>query len=568
LAVVIGAQAAVSRQLEKVFDPVDVGGLWTEGVDELQLDAAGNLYMFIGLPAQVFKRTPAGTVTKILDPTGDGMGNVFNCAGGVSRMLVADDGTVFVSGDTSDNVFRVSPTGTVTTMLTASGDGAGNTLDAPSALALDSAGNLFVAGISSNNVFKVTPGLAVTTVLDATGDGAGNQFLLPLGIAVDADDDLIAVGTDSDTAFRVTPGGTITLLLDATGDGVGQTFDPFGRPSRPVIDAANNVWLPSTHSDAVFRVTPGGTVSVPIDGSGDGLGHALIEPLVPVAAASGDVYIPSYWSGAFRIAPGGAVTFLAAAAGPAVALDASGTVYTGGFVSGSPVLRRLSSPTSAIDMATPTGDGRGVSFGQVWTFAVAPSGTAYIGVTSPTGQKVYSIAPQCPLQAMPSCRASIVPGASKLVVRNLPDDRRDLLTWKWTKGEATPLAAFGTPPTTNYTACAYNAAGALILEAGIAAGADCTGTACWKPKGATGLKFVDRQRAHDGVKALVLKSGDEGRPKIVLKAGSENLLDLPLPLALPITVQLQASNGECWGSAFSSAGVRTSTDAKFVGLSD
>jgi hypothetical protein len=43
-------------------------------------------------------------------------------------------------------------------------------------------------------------------------------------------------------------------------------------------------------------------------------------------------------------------------------------------------------------------------------------------------------------------------------------------------------------------------------------------------------------------------------------------LALPaLPLALPVTVRLRASTGECWAEVFTNAGVVTNTATRFTG---
>src|SRR4029453_6175504 len=43
------------------------------------------------------------------------------------------------------------------------------------------------------------------------------------------------------------------------------------------------------------------------------------------------------------------------------------------------------------------------------------------------------------------CRESSVPGGARLVMRDAENDAKDLLVWKWRRGQATSTAEFGEP---------------------------------------------------------------------------------------------------------------------------
>jgi hypothetical protein len=55
------------------------------------------------------------------------------------------------------------------------------------------------------------------------------------------------------------------------------------------------------------------------------------------------------------------------------------------------------------------------------------------------------------------------------------------------------------------------------------------------------------------------------RPRWRFVAKGERLMKLALPTPLPIVVQVQASNGECWEAAFFAGGVRRNNDVEFRG---
>ena len=133
---------------------------------------------------------------------------------------------------------------TITEIIDATGDGAGNGLNSPWDIALDAAGNAYVAGSNSDNAFKITPGGLITEIIDATGDGAGNGLSSPVGIAVDTAGNAYVAGYYSDNAFKIT--------LDEDDDGVPNEFDvcpntPAGLPvdceGRPLRDANGDCFV-------------------------------------------------------------------------------------------------------------------------------------------------------------------------------------------------------------------------------------------------------------------------------------------------------------------------------------
>ena len=252
--------------------------------------------------ANVFKVTPSGTVTSIIDETGDGSGNSLH---GATAVAVDLAGNVYVAGTRSDNVFKITPGGIITEIIDATGEGTGNTLHFPWSLAVDANGNVFVVGGFSNNVFKITAGGTVTEIIDSSAAGPGTTLDEPRGVAVDTGGNVYVATGHGDTTgihsvYKITPGGTITEIIDATGDGVGK---PLHRPFGVAVDDSDNVYVAGYDSRNVFKITPGGTITEIINETGDGNGNSLDFPFgVATDPNSGDVYVLDLNSNVFRIA--------------------------------------------------------------------------------------------------------------------------------------------------------------------------------------------------------------------------------------------------------------------------
>ncbi|GAG34420.1 unnamed protein product, partial [marine sediment metagenome] len=74
----------------------------------------------------------------------------------------------------------------------------GNALDYPLGIAVDDSGNVYVTGDYSDNAFKITQGEVITEIIDSTGDGMGNTLDYPWGIAVDDSGNAYVTGSVSD----------------------------------------------------------------------------------------------------------------------------------------------------------------------------------------------------------------------------------------------------------------------------------------------------------------------------------------------------------------------------------
>jgi hypothetical protein len=165
------------------------------------------------------------------------------------------------------------------------------------------------------------------------------------------------------------------------------------------------------------------------------------------------------------------------------------------------------------------------------------------------------------------CRAPVVPSRSRLVVNDRSPDRRDALTWKWGRGEATEADDFGDPfRTTEYVLCVYDDAAAsprAVIEAHARVGTRCADVGCWRGSGPT-RAYRDATGGPGGVRKMNLTAGSDGSARVTIVAGGEQLRLPPLPLVPPVTVQLD-TDGACWQADYGAEGIRRNDGAAFSG---
>jgi hypothetical protein len=149
-------------------------------------------------------------------------------------------------------------------------------------------------------------------------------------------------------------------------------------------------------------------------------------------------------------------------------------------------------------------------------------------------------------------------------------DKRDLFVWKRVKGEATTLADFGDPTTTDaYTLCVFDD-GTEVFRASIPAGGTCGSLPCWRAL-SSGYKYINRDRTPDGILKTLLRAGAAGRAKVIVKGKGDNLPFPPafLPMQTPVKVQLQNdSPGTSWQTTHVAMGPLVKTVDQYKATAD
>jgi hypothetical protein len=126
---------------------------------------------------------------------------------------------------------------------------------------------VYVSSAFYDNVFKITKAGAITRILTPTGDGL-HAVSTPQGVAVDGQNNVYAVSTDNGVVFKVTSGGAISARITGL--------------DTPFQIATFRDTLYVSEGNRVTKRAPDGTLTQPIDSSGDGQGHTR----TPTSASS------------------------------------------------------------------------------------------------------------------------------------------------------------------------------------------------------------------------------------------------------------------------------------------
>ena len=175
----------------------------------------------------------------------------------------------------------------------------------------------------------------------------------------------------------------------------------------------------------------------------------------------------------------------------------------------------------------------------------------------------------CAPAPRPSCHKVTVPEKSKLLLKDLSDDTKDKVLWKWVKGDATLTSEFGNPVmTTTYAFCIYDETGSvpsLKFSFIVPPGGTCfNGKPCWKATGTKGFKYKDKTLAHvAGLAKVVLRAGAAGKSKVIVKGKGSSLTLPSLPLTQDTAVIAQVVNTNdniCWDATFPSPAIKNRPD--------
>ncbi|MFL9889137.1 NHL repeat-containing protein [Paraburkholderia agricolaris] len=182
------------------------------------VDASGNIYVADVENEEIRKITPAGLVSTFAGSLSagslDGTGSTALFAG--PRGIAIDrSGNLYVADSSNNEIRKITPAGVVSTLAgstrsgSADGTGGAASFSDPNGVAVDASGAIFVADRVNNEIRKITPTGTVSTIAGSSsvassvnGVGSAASFAGPAGLVVDAHDNIyVAEMNDNEIRF-------------------------------------------------------------------------------------------------------------------------------------------------------------------------------------------------------------------------------------------------------------------------------------------------------------------------------------------------------------------------------
>jgi 6-phosphogluconolactonase (cycloisomerase 2 family) len=180
---------------------------------------------------------------------------------------------------------------------------------------------------------------------------------------------------------------------------------------------------------------------------------------------------------------------------------------------------------------------------------------AYVTAKDDDSITILARTPGCTPAPAAGCHAAT---GARLKIKTPGGDVKRTLVWKW---QDATVPVIGNPLTTSDVAlCVYDGSGGgqPLVDAVAPAGGACGTRPCWQSIDG-GFKYADKERTPDGLQRVQITPKPGQTSTVKVKARGANLPGFTLPLTAPVTVQLQASTGECLEAMFASVVINDGT---------
>ncbi|WP_332395142.1 hypothetical protein [Ralstonia sp. 1B3] len=204
---------------------------------------------------------------------GTGSAASFRQPSGVARDA---SGNLYVADYGNHVIRKIAPGGVVTTLAGTGSPGhvdgmAGSAKFAtPVGIAVAASGNIYVTEFYGNDIRKITPGGTVTTLAGSAtagssdGVGAGASFNNPLGITVDAAENVYVADYSNNMIRKITPAGVVTTLAGTTtagSDNGAAALATFNGPSGIARSPSGTLYVAEWFNSDIRQISPAGMVT-------------------------------------------------------------------------------------------------------------------------------------------------------------------------------------------------------------------------------------------------------------------------------------------------------------------
>ncbi|MEO8097791.1 MAG: hypothetical protein ABI811_08830 [Acidobacteriota bacterium] len=306
-------------------------------------DQKGNFYFADSRSARVFKLDTGGALSAVagnglLGFTGDGGQATHASLFGPNSVVPAPDGSIFVSDSGNNRIRKITSDGVIRTVAGTGtyayggdgGTGLQASLALPQGLAVDTGGNLYIADLGNSRIRKLTPGGIISTVAGtgnfAFGGDGGQATQAAIGevrsVAVDAAGNIFFPSTLHHRIRKVANGIISTVAGSGTdgffGDGGDARLSSLSGPQGVSVDSSGNLYIADTANNRI-RVVSGGIIRT-VAGSrlfsftGDGgpaVDALLAHPTAAVPDALGNVYVTDSDNRRIRVISRGVIQTIA-----------------------------------------------------------------------------------------------------------------------------------------------------------------------------------------------------------------------------------------------------------------
>jgi sugar lactone lactonase YvrE len=269
--------------------PGDGGWSTAAGLSQpygVAFDASGNAYVTDASLHAIRRISPAGVITTVAGTgtagfAGDGGPATAAQLNTPVRTAVTADGTLYVADSGNHRIRKISPTGTISTVVgtgTAgfAGDGGPATaarLNRPFDVAVDSAGTLFIADQANNRVRKVTSAGTISTVagnggVGYSGDGGpaiSARLDTPYSVALSPSGTMYIADLNNERIRAVDTAGTISTIAGTgeasnAGDGGLAIEAGLHKPNHVLIAATGDIYICEQNNNKVRHIAPDGVI--------------------------------------------------------------------------------------------------------------------------------------------------------------------------------------------------------------------------------------------------------------------------------------------------------------------